>query len=106
MKVARQIIEIGLVREFESGIGKIDGIIQQWKDGKRDTKESYHKIYEKLIKFDKHIGHRYNNISGSDYLLVLAAQLVDGIISVDDLNACDQDVKNKILFISKISDEK
>jgi hypothetical protein len=104
-KIARQIIETGLVREFEIGIGKIDGIIQQWKDGKRETKESYYKIYEKLMKFDKHIGQRYNNMSGSDYLLVIAAQLADGIISIDDLSACDQGVKDKIIYISRINEK-
>lgn len=104
-KMARQIIETGLIREFESGIGKIEGIIQQWKDGKRETKESYYKIYEKVMKFDKHIGQRYNNISGSDYLLVLAAQLVDGVISMDDLSGCDPDIKNKITYISRINEE-
>lgn len=103
-KTARQIIEIGLVREFESGIGKIDGIIQQWKDGKREARESYNKIYKKLMKVDKHIGQRYNNRSGSDYLLILAAQLADGILSVDDLSTCDQEVKDKIIFISRINE--
>jgi hypothetical protein len=57
------------------------------------------------MKFDKHIAQRYNNISGSDYLLVLAAQLADGVISVDDLNGCDQDIKNKITYISRINEE-
>jgi len=104
-KIARQTINTGLEREFIKGIGKIDKIIQQWKDGKRDVKETYYKVYSTIEKFDKHIGKLYNNISGSDYLWVLAAQLNHGIISPADLSELDQETLDKIILMSRIDEE-
>ncbi len=104
-KIARQTINTGLEREFIKGIGKIDKIIQQWKEGKRDVKETYYKVYNTVEKFDKHIGQLYDNISGSDYLWVLAAQLNHGIISLSDLSELDQETINKIILIGRIDEE-
>ena len=73
-RIARQVIDIGLVRELESSLGEIDLEIQQWKDGK-DTKTTYHSIYQKLTKFDKHIVRRYDEMKGATYLFILAALL-------------------------------
>ena len=101
-KIVRQLIEIGLTREFENGISKIDRIIQKWKNGEAETKETYYQIFEKLDKFDEHIGHRYNGMSGGDYLFVLASQFADGVISVKDLDILDKDLQNKVFFICRI----
>jgi hypothetical protein len=32
-KIARQIIETGLQREYQNGIEKADGVIEKWKSG-------------------------------------------------------------------------
>jgi lipopolysaccharide biosynthesis regulator YciM len=103
-KIARQVIETGLVREFENGIDKIDRIIQQWKNKKSETKETYYEIYQTLTKFDKHIGWRYNDMKGSTYLNILAMQLADGVISIDDLQEFDQDIRDNIVLISRINE--
>jgi len=104
-KIARQVIEIGLVREFESGIGKIDRIIQQWKGEKLETKETYYQIYNSLKKFDKHIARRYDGMTGSGYLFIMAGQLADKAITIDDLNVFDPDVRNRIISISRINED-
>ena len=104
-KLARQVIEIGLIREFESGIGNIDKVIQQWKDGKAETKETYYQIYKKLRKFDKQIARRYDGMTGSRYLFILAGQLADGVIKSEDLSEFDQEIRNKVIFISRINEE-
>jgi len=99
------VIETGLVRELENGIDKIDRIIQQWKVKKSETKETYYEIYQTLTKFDKHIGWRYNDMKGSTYLNILAIQLADKVISIDDLHEYDQDTQDKIVIISMINEE-
>lgn len=104
-KIARELIETGLEREFEKGIGKIDRIIQHWKDGKLEIKETYYEVFKSLNTFDKHIARRYDDMKGSTYLYILAGQLADGIISIDDMNGFDQDVKDKIIFISSINED-
>ena len=103
-KIVRQLIEIGLTREFENGISKIDRIIQKWKNGEAETNETYYQIFEKLEKFDKHIGQRYNGMTGSNYLFVLAAQLADGVITVKDLDILDKDLQNKDFIICRIEE--
>jgi hypothetical protein len=103
-KLVRQLIEIGLTREFENGISKIDRIIQRWKDSEAETNETYYQIYEKLNNFDKHIGQRYNGMSGSNYLFVLASQFADGVITVKDLEVLDEDLQHKVFLISRIKE--
>jgi len=101
-KLVRQLIEIGLNREFEAGVGKIDRIIQKWKIGEKPANETYYNVFKTLGKFDKHIGHRYDGMSGSNYMQVLAAQLADGVISANDLSVLDQDLQDKVIFICGI----
>lgn len=104
-KIARQIIETGLEREFKNGIVEIDKGIQLWKDGKTETRDTYYKMYNSMISFDKKIGRRYDNMKGTTYLFILAGQLADGIISRAELNMFDNDIKEKIFFLSGIDGE-
>jgi hypothetical protein len=104
-RIARELIETGLLKEYENGIRKIDGIISAWKGGRLEIKETYFKVFEKLEKFDKHIGERYNSMSGSNYLFIIVGQLYDGLIPMESLDQFDQDVKDKILFIYGINDQ-
>ena len=104
-KIARQIVETGLDREFKNGITEIDRVIQQWKDGKTETRDTYYKMYKSLIFFDKKIGRRYNNMKGSTYLIIIAGQLADGIITRGEIDEFDVDIKAKIFFLSGIGGE-
>ena len=104
-RIARQLIETGLLKEYEKGIGNIDKIISAWKAGRLEIKETYFKVFEKLEKFDKHIGLRYDGMSGSNYLFIIAGQLYDGLIPIESLDQFDQDIKDKILFLSGIDDK-
>ena len=104
-RIARELIETGLLKEYENGIRKIDRIISSWKEGRLEIKETYFKVFEKLGKFDKHIGERYNSMSSSNYLFIIAGQLYDGLIPMKSLDQFDQDVKDKILFIYGLTDK-
>jgi hypothetical protein len=95
-KIARQIIELGLQREYENGITKIEDVIKKWKSGKLDNQKAYLEIYKKLIKHDKHIGRRYNDMTGSKYLLIIVGQLADKVITFDEINEFDDEVKEVI----------
>jgi len=101
-KIARQLIEKGLLKEFADGIKKLDNIISLWKAKTLSERETWYELYEKLKKHDKHIARRYDRLSGSQYLYVIAAQLADGVISKDDLEEFNEDVRENILFLSKI----
>ena len=98
-KTAREIIEAGLQKEFAKGLFEADTILTEWKNKAIDNREAYFSLYKQIIGFDKHIARRYDDIKGSTYLFVIAAQLYDGIISEKDLDDFSPEVKQAILRI-------
>ena len=84
-KIARTLIETGLQREFAKGLSGANAIIEEWKEKKSENRESYHQLFRFIDKFDHHIARRYDRMSGSNYLFIIAAQVHDGFISDDEL---------------------
>ena len=99
-KLARQVIEKGLEKEYRNGILKVENVISEWKKDSIKNKDTYLKMYEMLIGHDKYIGRKYGELKGSDYLFIIAKQLGDGIIAVEDVMDFDDDVKQKLSFLS------
>jgi hypothetical protein len=95
-KIARQIIETGLQREYQSGIEKADAVIEKWKSGKMDNQKAYISIYRKLISHDKHLARRYDNMSGSKYLMIISGQVADGIVSFDELSELNNEAREVV----------
>jgi len=102
-KIARQIIEKGLQKEFKAGIIKLDKIISNWKKGHLNNRDAYHKIYDKLINHDKHIGRRYDGMTGSKYLYIIADQMADKVISIEEIDEFDDIVKQRLMLFSGLS---
>ena len=98
-KVARQIIEDGLQKEFGKGLDKIDKVLKKWKEEKQDNRESYHLLFKTIKDFDKHIAKRYDNMTGSKYIFIIASQLHDDIISEGSLIELREEVIRKIKFL-------
>ena len=95
-KLTREIIEAGLQKEFTKALLDADKILNDWKIKGLDNRNAYHNLYKHIIDFDKHIARRYDGMTGSRYLLVLIAQLQDGLISESDLENFSEEVKNII----------
>jgi len=100
-KVAREIIETGLQKEFAKGLFDADTILHQWKNKSTDNRDAYHLLFKKITDFDKHIARRYDGMTGSKYLFVIAAQFQDGIISESDLEKCSERVKQAVKLIAE-----
>ena len=98
-KAAREVIEKGLQREFIKGLGSFDKIISEWKNKTLDNRDAYLKLYKRVVSFDKHIGRRYDYVTGSKYLFTVASQLADGVITEDDLNDFSPEAKAAIKFL-------
>ncbi len=103
-KIARQIIEKGLQKEYVTGIEKLERIIGKWKNKESDNKETYQLLCKTLIQYDKHIARRYDYIGGSKYAFTIACQLADGVISKNDLEDFCAETKKIIINMSGISD--
>lgn len=67
-----------------------------------DTKEAYKKLYDCVTKNDDHIAWVYNDKGGSRWIEIMADQLTDGVITVDDLRDFDEVVRKAIMMMSRI----
>ena len=70
-KIARQVIEKGLQKEYIDGIIKLDNIISKWKINVLTNRDAWFELCKELTKHDDHIANRYNNMGGSKYLYVI-----------------------------------
>ncbi len=100
-KIAREIIEKGLQKEFAKGLFSFDELLNKWKDAKLNNQEVYHQLYKKVKGFDKQIARRYDGMTGSKYLIIIMGQYADGLISDDDIAGLDDNIKNVILHFAK-----
>jgi hypothetical protein len=96
-KVARQLIETGLQKEFSTGLNSFYEILHDWKNGKADNRTAYHSIFKAVWDFDKHIARRYDGITGSKYFPRVGELLYDKIISETDLNDFSEETKQKLI---------
>lgn len=92
-KLARQLMDKGLLIKFEQGLKKFDAILQEWKAGNSETKETYYQIFSAVKDFDKHIARRYDGIGGSRYLETVIAQLADDLYDISEVDGFSPDVK-------------
>jgi uncharacterized protein involved in tolerance to divalent cations len=100
-KVAREIIEKGLHKEFAKGLFDADSVLHDWKNNVRDNRESYHLLFKTIKEFDKLIAARYDGMTGSKYIFVIAGQLLDGFITEEDIAGFSESVRQTILKLGK-----
>jgi hypothetical protein len=101
-RIARELIEKGLQKEFQQGLQQFDAILQKWKNEQQDNRDVYHHLYKSVRDFDKHIARRYDNIKGSMYTMILGAQLADKLISEDNLAEMNPDARNEVLSWARV----
>lgn len=95
-KAARIIIDKGINKEFENGLNEFSQILKDWEDKKSDNNKTYYTLYKSIRDFDKYIARMYDNISGSRYLLIVIAQLRNGVINDSDLAGFSEETRDKI----------
>jgi uncharacterized FlaG/YvyC family protein len=100
-KIAREIIEKGKKNEFESGMQQFEEIIKRGKDQNLSAQECYYELFNAVKSYDKKIALRYDRMSGSNYLYIIAGQLFDKFISKEDLSAFTEEIQNKIIWLSE-----
>jgi hypothetical protein len=101
-KKVREIIESGLQQEFAKALFDVDSILIGWKNKSKNNRDAYLSLYKHIIDSDKHIASRYDGITGSKYLFIIAAQLLDGVISENDLKDLSNEVQQAIKVIADI----
>jgi len=103
-KVARELIQLGLQRECKSFTDIITKFTNspEWETG--DSHELYLKLYKKVTSFDKHIGRRYNDLTGSHYLMAVLGLFYDEVLKPEDIARFDMDVQNELIGMKNIFD--
>ena len=92
-RIAREILDKGLQNEFASGLRDFEKIIAEKDIKGQSPQETYQALYRKVKNFDKHIASRYDYMKGSNYVLIIACQLIDGYITETDIEPLAEEVK-------------
>jgi hypothetical protein len=96
-KIAKACIDKGLEAEFRDGLNKCESILRDWSEGKfANNKEAYHQLYKALHTKDSAIGKRYDALTGSRWLITVAAILNEGYISEEDIKDLSAQAKEQI----------
>jgi hypothetical protein len=96
-KIARECIDKGLDTAFRGGLEKSEAIVSDWRQGKfSSNKEAYHKIYKALTDQDDAIAKRYDGLTGSRWLMVIAQLFSEKVITEDDIKEFSDETKDII----------
>lgn len=95
-KIARACIDKGVDAEFKAGLEKAKKEILRWEKGDLDNRAAYQKLYKTITGHDKRIQKRYDGLTGSRYLVTVAAILFDGQITEEDIREFSEEAKQSI----------
>lgn len=101
-KKVRELIEKGLARDYLAGVKSVKKVCDSFVEGKSNPKEYYHKLYSTITAKDKDIGRRYDYLTGSKYSTRLLMLLREGVLSEEDLQELDDELKEKLLSLMKV----
>ena len=96
-KKVRELIDIGLYRDYTDGIKQVRELVSKFVEGQSDPREFYFRLYEMVKVRDKQIARRYNNLTGSYYLVTLISLVHDKIVKTEELVILDDELRNYIL---------
>ena len=103
-RIARIIIEKGLVVELEKGLNKAEKILKDWKQGKGNTLDSYHALYKHITNFDDKIERRYDNTRNGDLMFIIVHQLYEKLIDKEEIKAFSEEGQAIIETILSLRD--
>jgi hypothetical protein len=101
-KIARIVMDKGLDNHYTKGLNDAELILLKWQDGTfENNKEAYMNLFNCVKSNDINIAEIYNDKGGSRWVEVMALQLADGVITVNDLKDFDQEVVEAIISWSR-----
>jgi len=105
-KVARIVMDKGLDNHYKRSLTDVENIIKKWRNGDYESvKDAYMKLFNCVDRNDNIIAKTYNGKGGSRWVEIMADQLSQGVITVDDLKDFDNEVRNAIIHWSGIKSD-
>jgi hypothetical protein len=101
-KIARRVMDKGIENHYIRGLTDTENILKKWRKSELSITDAYMQLYKSVQRIDKHIGSVYNDKGGSRWVEIMAIQLADGVISLDDLADFEDDVREIIIRFSGI----
>jgi len=102
-KIARIVMDKGLDKHYLKALEETESVLLKWKNGDfGNSREAYMDLYNCVECNDKNFADIYNDKGGSRWVEIMALQLSDGVISIDDLKEFDKEVADAIIFMSRI----
>ena len=99
-RIARELIDSSLQKECTRFLEEIEQSTSN--QNKKSPYEAYLELYKKVDAFEKHIAKRYDDLRGSNYFIVIIGLFLDEVLTMEDLNLFDEDMRKKILNAAKI----
>lgn len=101
-KTARIVMDKGLENHYKRGLSDAEAILIKWREGGFPrTRDAYMKLFQCIKRNDKNIARIYNDKGGSRWVEIMALQLADGVITIEDLRDFDEEVCNTIVKWSR-----
>jgi hypothetical protein len=100
-KIARQLIDKGLQTECGECLKNVETFLDGRKTSLLSNYETYMKLYQIIEKFDKHLARRYDGLTGSRYFTTVLDLYRDDVITDEDLEAFDEEVRNRLIALKK-----
>ena len=101
-KIARIVMDKGLDNHYIKGLKDAESILIKWQKGTfENNKEAYMNLFNCVKRNDINIAEIYNDKGGSRWVEVIALQLADGVISINDLKDFDKEVIDAIISLSR-----
>ncbi|MDR0725361.1 MAG: hypothetical protein LBF59_05050 [Prevotellaceae bacterium] len=100
-KIARALIDKGLEIECGNYLEDLKSLLSNKKGAAKTNHERYLKAYKLTHKFDKHISERYDNLTGSRYLITVLGLYVDDILEDEDIAEFEEEIQNKLIALKK-----
>jgi len=100
-KIARKVMDKGILKDYRDSLEAAEKIICDWNLGNYTDKEAYMELYKQVLTHDKIIARRYNDKGGSRWVEIMADQLANGVVDLDDLAEFEDEVKHVIVSYSE-----
>lgn len=100
-KIARQLIDKGLMIEYSNALVAAEKILQKWRAGDSESSVAYMELYKGIHYHDQGIARRYNGLGGSRYLITVAGLFAEKIITEEDIREFSEEIQQVLQHFAK-----